>query len=415
MRKRIKKIIALSAAAALSLGSLRYACTRVSAKEGDFSEQISQADGMVSATSENNDVKNASEHLLVLWSDYLRVLDQMYASELWALDYVDAYLESGDWKELTKARTACIASARYLTELSMTEEDLSEEEYLTLAGAGIDTGYQTIEILSLADALEEAHLVIRKQLLQDLEGGIFYESSVETMKEQVALQREYIACMCRYTCNETNYLLLSLGDNVMSDAYWSSMQENYPALSIGCTDWIDTEAELKALEDAYLDEYEEIILKHSELLSGMNADLYRMKQIIQNGELEKLMESVYSMTNVPELLPIPEWYNPEYVGYLSFIAAEDGSVVYPESGDELPDANYGMYIQITDISEEEIEDYINTVKDTAQLAWKGENSSSWYIAMSEYQVKIDLEGDTATCLFSGEDITFAPIWYIACL
>lgn len=293
---------------------------------------------------------------------------------------------------------------------------MSEEEYLTLAGAGVDTGYQTAELSGITDELEEAHRVIRNQLLEGLEGGgIFYENGAQTLKEQAALQREYISCKCYYTCNETNYLLLSLGDAAVSEAYWSSMQENYPALSMGCAAWTDSEAELKAEEEAYLNEYEELILRHSDLLSSMDAGLYRMKEIVQNGELESLKESIYVMTNLPDLLPIPQWYNPSNIGYLSFIAQEDGSLTYPQSGDELLDADYGVYMQVTDISEKEIEDYINAVKDTAQLAWREENSSSWYIAMPEYQIKIDLEGDIATCLFSGEDVTFAPVWYIACL
>ena len=50
---------------------------------------------------------------------------------------------------LAKARTACIASARYLSELSMTEDDLPEEEYLILAEMGIDTGYQSVEFASV--------------------------------------------------------------------------------------------------------------------------------------------------------------------------------------------------------------------------------------------------------------------------
>jgi hypothetical protein len=353
-----------------------------------------------------------AEHLLAVWSDYIGVLDKMYASELWALDYVETYLESGSWTDLTKARTACIASARYLSDLSMTEEDLSEEEYLTLANAGIDAGYQSQAFSSLADTLEDAHVSIRDNLLESLECNVFDDSSIDILKEEVKVQRESISCMCRYDCYETNYLLLTLGDDTVSKEFWSSMQEKYPALSTGCDDWIDTEEELKAAADKSLDEYEDTILMQSRLISMLSADLYEMEQIIVNGDLEALTESAYLMSGLPELLPLPSWYSPETTGYLSVILAEDGSVAYPESGDNLADANYGMYIQVEGVSEEDIDAYMELAENYAEYTWKEEDCAAWYIMMTDYHVKIDWEDNAATILFNGEDITFAPVWYI---
>lgn len=353
-----------------------------------------------------------AEHLLAVWSDYIGVLDKMYASELWALDYVETYLESGSWTDLTKARTACIASARYLTELSMTVEDLSEEEYLALADEGIDTGYQKQDFSSLADSLKIAHMFIRDRLLESLECDVFYEDSMDILKEEVKVERETIFCMCRYDCYETNYLLLTLGDDTVSKEYWSDMQEKYPALSIGRSDWLDTEEELKAAVDKSLDEYEDAILMRSHLISLLNADLSEMEQIVANDDLDALVESAYIMSDLPELLPFPIWYSLETTKYLSMIVAEDGSVSYPESGDNLADENYGMYIQTEGVSEEDIDAYVEYAGNYAEYTWKEEDSAVWHIMMKDYHIKIELEDNMATILFHGEDITFAPVWYI---
>ena len=183
--------------------------------EGMSSEEAS---GMPSGNSEgmpsgDSDVEQAVQHLLTVWSDHLDVLENTYASELWALDYVEVYLESGDWKDLVKARTACIASARYLSELSMTEDDLSEEEYLILAEKGIDTGYQSAEFASVPFFAEEAHNIIRNQLLVGLEGDIYLENSIRALRERVSAERESISVLCQYICVETNYLLLTHARN----------------------------------------------------------------------------------------------------------------------------------------------------------------------------------------------------------
>ena len=354
----------------------------------------------------------AVQHLLAVWSDYLSVLDRMYASELWALDYVDAYLESGDWSDLSKARTACIASARYLSELSMTEEDLSREEYRILTKAGIDAGYQSESISLLADSLEDAHLFIRGRMLGDLEGSVFFRKSVETLKKEVALQREYISCDCRYNCCETNYLLLTLGNDAMARKYWYSMEEKYPVLSTGCGKWPGTEAKIKAEATAYMDEEEELLLRQADLISELNAELSKMMSIVKNGEIEKLKASAYRMSDMPALLPMPLWYAPETTGYLSFILEEDGSMVYPEMGDKLEDADYGVYMQIEEVDRDEVEAYIAYVKNYAGLVRQEGNRAVWNILMPDYGVRIEWSDNVVTVSFNGEDVTFAPYWYI---
>lgn len=380
-------------------------------------ESIEQQDEADHAPADSAEIEQAAQHLLTVWSDYMDVLEKMYASELWALDYVEGYLESGDWNDLVKARTACIASARYLTELSMTEfsmteDDLTQEEYLILAEAGVDTSYQTVEFMSVPVYLDQAHNIIRNQLLEGLEYDVYFENLIEDLREQVSTERESVSIMSKYACIETNYLLLTLGDYADSQTYWSSMKENYPVLTSECTEWLASETELEAAASACMDVYESTVLRQSELVSRAEAALYQMTQMIENEDLEALSASVHTMVNVPELLPFPTWYSPHTAGYLSVITGEDGSVAYPESGDDLEDASYGMYMKVENVTEEEIADYIDIAKNYALDAWKSEDSGSWYIRMPDYNVKIDCEDDTAVIFFSGEDVTFAPVWYI---
>lgn len=375
-------------------------------------ESVGQTDIPDNVPTDKSKIDQAAQHLLTVWSDYMDVLEKMYASELWALDYVDACLESGDWTDLVKARTACIASARYLKELSMTEDDLTEAEYLILANEGIDTSYQTVEFLSVPVFLDEAHNVIRNQLLVGLEYNVYFESSIEILKEQVSTEKESIATMCQYACSETNYLLLTLGDESAAKSYWNSMEEKYPVLTSGRAEWLAVETELEAAADACMDVYENTVMRQSELVSMAEAQLYQMTQAIENEDLEALLSSVHTMANVPELLPYPAWYSPYESGYLSVIVGEDDSVTYPESGDDLMDVDYSVYMQVENVTEEEIAAYIEIVKSYALDAWKSEDNDSWYIRMPDYNVKFDCEDDMTTIFFSGEDVTFAPIWYI---
>ncbi|MDE7000276.1 MAG: hypothetical protein K2P73_08260 [Lachnospiraceae bacterium] len=368
--------------------------------------------GMPPEESDESDIEQAVQHLLTVWSDHLDILEKMYASELWALDYVEAYLESGDWKDLVRARTACIASARYLSELSMTEDDLSEEEYLVLAERGIDTGYQSVEFASVPVFVDEAHNVIRNQLLVGLECDIYLENAIEALRERISAEKDSISVMSQYICITTNYLLVTLGDDAVSEPYWSALREHYPVLASRQVQWSANESELEAAADACMDRYEDIVCRQADLVSGAEAELFHMTQIVEEENLEALAASAHSMVNVPDLLPYPEWYDPHTSGYLSVLIGEDGSVTYPESGDDLGDGQYGVYMQAEGVTEEQAAAYIDIARRYVLDAWKAEDSGSWYIRMPDYDVKIDCEGEMATIFFNGEDVTFAPVWYL---
>lgn len=354
--------------------------------------------------------EQAVQHLLEVWSDYLQTLDQMYASQLWAMDYVDAYLESGSWEDLGKARTACITSAGSLEELAMTEEDLTEEEYLTLAEAGIDTEYQSLAFSGLPDELDDAHLVIRERLLESLESDVFYKDAVEMLEEEVSVQRKKIACMEDYACAMTNYLLLTVQDYTDEKSYWNTVQKEYPALTADGPEWKKTEAEVLEAGDSSLDAYEEISLEHAELLSRMEANLYETKQKGQSGE-EALEEAAFLIQDTPDFLPAPEWYDSAQAGYASFRKGKDGSLIYPESGDELEGDGFGVYMQMEGISREETVAYMAAAEQYADTV--KEEEDVWQIIMPGYEVQVEWEDQVVTVIFYREDVTFAPEWYLS--
>ncbi len=358
---------------------------------------------------------DARERLLTVWSDYLRVQDEMYASELWALDYVERYLDTGDWNDLAKARTACIVSSRFLSELSMTEEDISDEEYLILAKTGMDVTYQSAEFESVFADVENEHTFVRNRILETLEGGVFLSVDIGFLERAVNLRKEYISYMCQCECISTNYLLLSYGDEENISAYWDELPEKYPALCAGRQEWNDSEAALEKNMDLCLDAIDDAMAEQADLLSAMGADLYKMTKVIESGDenaVKEWTDQAFLMENTPKLLPMPEWYSSETAKYLSFVTEKDGTILYPETGDALQDASYGVYMEIPDISADEIHDYADEVQAFAEAVWKSEEMDEWNIKMPDYTVQITVEGGTATVLFDGADVTFVPVWYL---
>lgn len=368
--------------------------------------------GFLLSACSNSEKEAAADHLLEVWSDYLQVQEDMYTSELWALDYAEKFLDTGDWGDLIKARTACIASARFLSELSMSEEDISDDEYAVLAKAGADTAFQSMEFGSLSGKVDDEHTFVRNRVLEMLEGGVFLSKDIEFMQEAIALQKEYIAYMCQYECLVTNYLLVTLDDEKNAAAYWEKLPEKYPVLCKEGLQWNDSETDLEKNANKCLDQVEETALSQVELLAEMKADLHNMTAILEKGDVEKWMRSAFPMKNTPEFLPMPDWYDPETARYLTFIKEEDGDIVYPESGDQLEDASYGVYLQIPEISVDEVDLYAILIQDIARSIWKQSDADIWNIEMEDYNIRISMEEGAATLLFDGQDVTFVPVWYL---
>lgn len=406
---RRKKDIMCRSMPLLAVGIVLLSVQGCSAGGGETEPAFSNSSGR--QTEETEKAEEATEHLLTVWFDYQRVREEMYASELWALDYVEQYLETGNWEDLSRARTACIAAARFLSELSMEEEDLSDEEYSILAETGMDVTFQSEQMRSIEKELEETHTFVRNRILESLEEDIFFSSDVERLKEEIELEKEYCSCLIQSECNTLNYLLLMLEDRESAEDYWENLPDKYPTLGSECLKWSDSETELRMQEDQCLDHMQEIILGKADLEAAMQADLYELEQIIEKGSGIDWKNLSFAMSNTPVLLPMPEWYDSETAGYLSFTKDNEGNVVYPESGDKLTDDSYGVYIEIEGISGEELNTYVDLVRNLAQGAQIMENKEGWSIMMPDYSVQISLEDDTATLVFYGQDVTFAPVWY----
>ena len=378
-------------------------------------ETSADSAGMVGTeTDEADTLSQAKEHLLTVWADYLSVMEAAYSSELWALDYVDRFAASGTWQDLSRARAACVTAAGAVAGLSMTEEDLTDGEYLILFQAGIDTEYQSMEFASAPDAAEDVRSEIRTQLLEDLESGIFTAGGMEILAEKAALYREGASLLCQYYCCATNYMLLSLKDPDRAEQFRSEMADRYPVLMASGYEWVEDEDAALSSADEILDSYQLNISARTSVLSGMSADLYDLEQLLEAGDPEAMAQAAAPISGHPHLLPAPGWYDPMTAGYLAVTVGEEGSISYPAVGEELTEDVYSAYLQISDVADDEVQQYIDRLAEEGILAWKSDSGENWYIDTGEYQVSFSRQEEGAlTILFYGQDVTFAPEWYLA--
>lgn len=366
----------------------------------------------VETAAASDKLSEATDHLVTVLENYLQTAESMYASQRWAFAYVDAYLNSKDWKDLEKARMACIVSSRYLADLSMPDDDLTAEEYTTLASGGVDTAYLSEEFQTLPLEIREVHIKMREIVLEYLEENIFWEKDVEILKEELVYAEDDSMYMSRYICFMVNYMLLQLG----KEERWDSMAEKYPVLFRECSEWIDKEEDVMKSADSMINEIEKQEYRRDKIRAMLDAKEYDWNRIDQNNDLEMLKLQMHQMTSLPTLLPLPVWYDsqPDVTGYISYYITEDGDVIYPQSGDDLDGSrheSFGIYMQIQGVSKDDVVSYLETAKDAAELISQ-EEETEWFIKMPDYAVNMKWEDDMVTITFKGEDVTFAPSWYI---
>lgn len=364
------------------------------------------------AAAASDEFTEAADHFLTVWENYLQTAESMYASQKWAFAYVDAYLNSKDWEDLEKARTACIASSRYLADLSMPEDNLSAEEYTALASGGVDTAYPSEEFQSFPLEIQKTHITMRETVLEYLEANIFWEKDVEVLKKELAYTEDDSMYMNRYICFMTNYMLLQLGE----EERWDSMPEKYPVLFGECSEWIDKEEDVMKEAEAVINEIENHEYRRDEIRAMLDAEAYDWEQIDQNNDLETLQSQLHRMTGLPALLPMPVWYDPQpdVTGYISYYRTKDGEMIYPQSGDDLGGIQHessGVYMQVQGVSRDDLVSYLEMAEDAAEMISQ-EEEDEWLIKMPDYAVNMEWEEDMVTITFLGEDAAFAPSWYI---
>lgn len=376
-----------------------------------LSGRTQTADQNSAASSDTGDVPSevieAKKHMLTVWADLLAARDTLYKTQLWAYDRVDVFLETRDWDELSKARTACIAAAASLREqenAALSLSDLSDGEYDALFSAGMDIEYQSLELERCSSDIQTARESIRDIFLAELEAsGPFSAGLLSILGDEAALARRELDCYAVYDCLMTNYLLLSLDLPEEAERFWDAMPEQYPSLCLGRGEWLRNsgDIELRAQED--LDRLEDLETDRSKILSKEKA-LY---DSMTDGQPAA---DAVALRHAPALLPAPVWYDPDEAIF-RLVDENGGSVPLPEAGSEPEPYTRSVLLRLEQVTEREVEQYLEALS-AASVRVRREDGGDSLILTEEYQVRVSVNDGGVSVLFRNQDVTFAPDWYI---
>lgn len=357
----------------------------------------------------------AKKRMMEIMSEYLDVMDEMYETQEWTYGYLEEFLENEDWEALVRARIACaegIGNYEELEERASSLEDLTEEEYDILFERGIDVGYQSMVLADCKELAADELRMLRQEFQTDLESQlVFAKKKRVEIRDLLGITKAKNMMLARSDCLMINYMLLTLKDTDLAQAFWEEMPTRYPTLCRNRMDWIDEEAEVLSQSQEDGDKMEELAEALYRLLSSRQAERDEAQELLEDKGGTALFRSYEALQDSPAFLPIPDWYRASRADF--FYTREDGDAAHETvSGktgtEELNEKEYRAGFCMDGVSAGQVEEYLEKAALFAKEISGNTEDGAWRIGMEDYHVDITLTDDQVTFRFEGEDITFAP-------
>lgn len=353
------------------------------------------------STTSANALENEKQLLLDHWTRYLTVKEDIHSRMHWVLDFVDAFLADNQWESLLKARAACNAAAAYLQDYDLPEFTLTQEQYDSLIGVGIEADFVQAEYLNLPTALGQ-DLNTLASLDALLNHDMFLQASFESLSTWSETCRGGLEDLALYYSLSTNYLLLQLEQPEL----WDSLPEQYPTLSQMTAEWEENPDALLEQGNAILNQYEERLTQMSACVGTSEYTLQLVQEALDTQDLTYLIQALHTIENVTCYVPMPNWMLDNYVCTYRVADpdADEQEAIVP--GQELSSAPSGYYVSAS-ATQEEVAQYAQTLASygfSPSAGWKEENGA-YQVVLLEENVSLIVEWtEDETVLYMSDPI-----------
>lgn len=168
------------------------------------------------------------EHkLLSEWFDLIFAMERWDADTLWAVSYVEQFLEESTWDNLQRAKMAVSTAYSYVETREAPIENMAKEEYSALMQQGKDIGFVPVTFANLY-MTQKNNLDFLTSISISLEDDVFWKPSFSTLKENVFVHRAILETELSQLAATTDYLLLALETHDLIDRFRAFTEENCP-------------------------------------------------------------------------------------------------------------------------------------------------------------------------------------------
>ena len=353
------------------------------------------------------------EHkLLSDWFDYLFFIDRDSADTLWAISYMEHFLDNTTWDALQCARMAVSSASAYIENREKPEESMTMEDYNTLTRQGKDVSFVQIDFLSVEGTRQQL-LDVLLNISIDLESGVFWQPDCKTMREDLQVHRKILETEMAQLATVTDFLLLSLESQELVGRFRSFTEENCPTLSAYLDSTEQSQDALEKKATLLADKLEELNYALSEIVGKKRANLKDYADLINAGDWEALRQDSTKIEGLPLLLPLPDWDGDTQT--TCYWLDADGAVSIPgeaEVIDRPPDRCVFLCDGMTEEMFTQYIDLLSSLGYEASMADTDTDSRTVFYELGESQMMLSWTPYTAEIAMLKNPICFVPFWYL---
>lgn len=375
-----------------------------------FSQSPSVSAATLSNEASNTKMVYASEtdHLLAVWDDYLNVLNESYTAANWAFQYIDTFLETNNWQDLSEARTACLLAGSYTRDLTMTTTALSDEEIAALTADGVDTAFLSGEFDGLSDMINNSYLLLRYDCFYELEEEYDLKLTRKHLTKLLDNERQIASSWCDYEVYTTNYLALQLMDSQVVPAYMDELADKYPVIFQNYETYMAEEEEALNAGNECMDHIaNDLEAEHSQNNAEHELELDQYYDTLDNEDRDAISEMIEKPQDAPALLPYPYNFLSNDAGYVPYTIDEEGNLQYLEYPMDLEGIAISQYLQVADYSAEDLEEYLEILNYYGVDVSPIDGTENYLVTTEDYVLGLQLnEENTLILNFHPADVTF---------
>ena len=407
-----KRFIAALLAAAL-IGSLTAACAAPSAQGTE--DTVSHSAGSIDPGTEMDEELVTA--LLSDWFDHLYACERYYGDMLWALDYLEDYLNAPTWDGLLKARTALRAGAGAAELLPQNAPSLTGEDYAVFMDQGLDVSFVPSALEDMQSARYSV-LTMYHQFQTDTMSAVFWDSNARTFAEKVQLQKDICDTQLSYLAVVNDYLLMVFADSGQISTFRSFVEENCPQISSRRSAGADEAESYYEQANELIDDIEGYIMSTNEIIGQMDAHNAIYADALLSGDWSILTNGAVHIDGLTaaDMIPFPDWSSGDFEARYFYYTGEDGAISFPAVGEILERAPDGCVITYPGVTKEAFLNYrdelaqiglscLDTVEDATGVC-------TVYYPFGEKSFALTWDPDGARAEMPNGVVCFAPLWYI---
>ena len=345
---------------------------------------------------------------------YIYYSETMYSYVLWALDYIDKFDRERSWESLQLARASVVTAKSYIARLQLPELEMTAEDQRVFMKRGADlTHMADLSIMFKAEqnSLKNTCNNLKNSVMDEV---LYTKDDWAIWMRYAANTRKLLELDIQYLANMADWVLASLNDPKLTEAFNSSLQELCPQTRARQRKKAETPKNIEASANELLNQIDKLITEYDKILGAKKNALNAMQYALEKKNAKWFTQNIVKISNLPPLVQKPKWLRNENAD-IHYYWKEGGKVILPSPGTKLERVPDSCRISINGVSLAQVQDYQKKLAENGLPCSGSKNEGGKYYALYNAnggEFAIIWENDTVIMHMDEKPVCFIPYLYL---